>query len=665
MLGDSSQNIETFTHKDLKEEIKTIKKQSLFEQDSDDEDLFAEKIPNVISVLKTDEPKQQENSVKNIKETNTIFSEIDEKCMSSKLVTKEVVTNFVDNKSTTLLDSSSDDDLFNIKSNNKSVLKQKFNQVEHKSQSHLEEKRNKEILNKEIISESKNNYIESNVVTAYNKIIEKESIRNNNTLGINTAVSSMDNKSKKLSYLFSSDENDDIFFDVDESNDNKKKTGQPISSSTKTVKHRNEKRYGSKVELFDSSSDDEIFNINKSNNNFNFKKNNKPSLSIDVKSTNISKLPIDHDTINQMQETKNTGRKNLIEKKPIEKKHNSVFSLESDDDDDNDDYLSHNASISDESKILSNIQNKNHDMNSMSMSSEEYLTPMVEPQYKDIFNDFSAENILNSKNHKSFNEKKMDTPQNETLPSYIGNTTEENTSIFSSSDDEQQLSFNSTIHNVNPSSEIKVIQSNLNSLSENLPIINNEKPSNEKEISTSKSEISSTSENIIQDKKSSILSSSDDIQQLSFNSNILNKLSDTEIKLISPTLESLPANSSTIENLESLNEKEINTAKNETSSSFTENKILDRKSSIFSSSEDEQQLSSNSNNQNKKTNPTNKVIQPTSDSKISLRDSIDGSSFSSQNSKNENQKKIPGIIKFDYSFTIKKKKISLVIKYKI
>lgn len=643
MFGDTGQNSETFTHNNLKEEIKPIKKQSLFEQESDD-DLFAEKIPNVITSSKIEEPKQRENSVKTIKESNTIFSESDEQFTHSKSTTKETLSHSIDNKSTTLLDSSSDDDLFNIKSsNNKSILKQKLDQIKHESQSHVKEKNNKELLNKEITIEPKNNYVEPSV-TAYNEITKKESIRNNNTLSTNTTMSSMNNKSKKLSYLFSSDEDDDIFFDAEDSNKNRKKSDQLISKSTKSVKNRNEKRHGLKVELFDSSSDDEIFITNKSNNNFISKKNNKPSLSKHVES--ISKSLDDHDIIN---ETKNEDNTNMIEKKLTDKIHTNVFSLESDED--NDDHLSYNANIPDGSKILISNQNTNDKMKSISLSSDEYFTPTSKPQYEDIFGDFPSENILNSTNQKSFNEKEMDVPQNETFSSSIGNANKENTSIFSSSDDEQQLSFSSTIHNVNQSSEIKDIHSNLDSLSENLPIVNNEEVLNVKEINSSKNETSPTfTENIIQDKKSSILSSSDD-RKLSLNSNTKNDdVSNTEIKLISPTLDSSPANLPVIKKLESLNEKKISTALNKASSSSSEIKILDTKSSIFSSSEDEQKVPFNSNIQNEKSS-TNKVIGPTFDSKISLNDSTDGSSFSSPNSKTEIPKKIPGIMIFYYSFT--------------
>lgn len=648
LFSDSGQNAETFTHNNLKEEIKPIKKQSLFEQESDDEDLFAEKIPNVIPDSKIDELKQIENSVKNMKVSNTIFSESDEEFTHSKSTTKETLSHSIDNKSTTLLDSSSDDDLFNIKSSdNKSILKQKLDLVKHESQSHVEEKNNKELSNKEIINVPKNDYVEPNV-KAYN-ISEKESIRNNNTLSTNTVISSVDNKSKKLSYLFSSDEDDDIFFDVDDSNKNRKKSDQSISKSTKSVKNRNEKRYGSKVELFDSSSDDEIFNTNKSNNNFISKKNNKPSLSNNVISTNITKSLVDNDIINQKQETKNIDKTNLDEKKLTDKKDTNIFSLESDDD--IDDNLSYNANISDGTKILSSTQNTNHNMNSVSLSSEEYFSPMSEPPHKDIFDNFPVENVLDNINQRSFKGKETDVPQNEASSS-IGNTIEVNTSIFSSSDDEQQLSISSTIHSVNLTSEIKVIQSNIDSFSENLPIVNNDKPLNVKEINSSKNETSPAfTENIIQDKKSSILTSSDD-KQLSLKSNTQNdEVSNTEIKLISPTLDSSPANIPIIENLESLNEKKISAAQNKTSSISTASKIVDSKSSIFSSSEDEQKLPFNSNVQNEKSS-TNKVIWPTSDSKISLKDSTDGSSFSSPNSTNEIPKKIPGTYyKFYSSFT--------------
>lgn len=586
LFDNSSQNPVTSAQIDSKTEVKQTKKHSLFEQESDDEDLFANKTLNVISVPKPEISKQKKSLIKNVKSSRTIFSESDsdEEILNSKLSTKKIASHSTinnDNSSSKLLDSSSDDDLFSTKyASSKSILKQDskllfpqvydevlndsnqaINKISLKSESPKVETNVKGILNKKLVDELK-----SNLEPINDSAIEKSSqsnILNSNIIGSsskdNIIIQSNQNSSnsqhtKKLTTLFSSDEddlNDDMFFNVKESNKNDFKKGdQTIPSSTKLVENIKAVNDASKVELFDSSSDDDIFNTNESNNNFTPEKNKKQSDVSEIKSEGISKS-IDDCTLNdQAQKTDNVDKTISTVHNLTDKKNTNVFSLSSDDEDNND--LPFNNSISDSSINVFNNQNSNENIHAMSLSSEDNLSPQM---------DLSSENSFNSKHQELFNEKVF--AKNKPLSISTLNASQNDKSVFSSSDDDEYLISSSSSQNKNLSIQPQVIFPKLNMSSENLLNSMNQESCNNKKIDIpNNQQLPISIENTVQNKKLSTFSS-DDIEH---------------------------------KNLKDDSIKEIN------------------------------------------------IINPVSDfnTKMSLKDSVDGSSFSSANSKIETATKLPG-----------------------
>lgn len=601
LSDNSSQN--AIAHKDFKKETKSIRNHSLFEQDSDD-DLFAEKKSYVIPISKPEIVKQKEDLSKNVKLSRPIFSESDsdEEFFNSKSsIAKEIASHSIDNNTTRLIDSSSDDDLFNIKSNNnKSILKQNAisfssqvhdtineskkvnNDIKENLKFHVEKESVKDILNK-TIDESKN-YSEVSSIKADNAVLEKEFLPNNNNLNSNfieppstdtiiqiNQKSSNSSSTNKFSNLFSSDEDDlddDIFFNVNESNKKIIKKDQTISNSTKLVINMNDDIYGSKVDMFDSSSDDDIFKFstNKSSNLISTE-NNKQAVSKEIK----SREPQLNDNCVDNQIPKIEHNINVIEKNQVDKKNTNVFNLLSDDEED-ENYLSFNNN-SDSSMNLSNSQNENENKKAMSSSSEEFFSPQIDIK-NDLFQALSPKSSLDNKVQKSLKENEIDESKNETLNIFKDKKIHSNISLmFSSYDDEQQLSFNSNIQIENSETGSEVISSSSNSSFENVNDFKNQ-------------------ESFIENKQ-----------------------------IASSIKEKLPI--------------------------FTEIKVQDIKSSIFPSN-DKHLLLFNSNNLNESSKKEIKVIYPISDvntySEDLLKDSIDGSSFSSLSSNNETVKKLPGIV---------------------
>ncbi|VVC34084.1 FAM21/CAPZIP domain [Cinara cedri] len=531
LLNKLSKSAVTSVSKDLIKEIQQIEKRSLFQQDSDDEDLFVEKKP--IATLAS---RSKENSAIKIKSPRTIFSDSDsdDDFINSKSTTKPVISHVNDNHSTKLLDSSSEDDLFNDKSlNNKSTLKQKntlfsssvhdqiFNQskqvnneIKQKLESSIHEKNARQILNKKIVDElMESNSKESNIL-AENAVIRKESLPNLNALNrnitepppMNNPIKTLSSQNKtNLSKFFSSDEDDldDMFLNVNKLNENRIKKDQTIHGSGKIVRNSNNELNESKVKMFDSSSDDDIFITNKSNNNLISSKINKLSDSEEIKTIG-SKLNDNHAIINQSKITDNLDKTNSI-------KNKNMLSILSDDDED-DNYLSFNSS-SDLSFNISNIHNLEENSKAMSLSSEEFLSPQTDLKNKNIFRNSSSESLLNRQNQKLIDEEEIAIPANEIPHTPNEDSIQKNIlSILSSSDDEDQISFNSYAHSKNIEKETKEIRHTSNSSFENvLDNQNNSNILNEKKTSTTNNDkLFSSTENLNQTNQLLMLSNSDD-----------------------------------------------------------------------------------------------------------------------------------------------------------
>ncbi|XP_025195311.1 uncharacterized protein MAL13P1.304 [Melanaphis sacchari] len=583
VVDDFNSNSVTIAHKELIKETKPLKKRSLFDQESDDDDLFTKKTVTVSSTLKSNILESKESLTKDKILSRNLFSESDsdEDFMDSKLKTKANST--IDNNSTKLLDSSSDDDLFSNKSINKIIPKQisvvssspihvedvkvlnKSNEIKHLSKLPIEKDKVKDTLNKEITDKLKKDSINPSV--ADNKVTEEEFLPNDNTLNSNTIESLNNNnimiqsnqkpsnsqQAKKLSNFFSSDEDDldeDTLFNVNKPNKNSIKKDQLISNASEIGQITNPEVRGLKKDLFDSSSDDDLFVTNKPNYSHTFSKHRKQSSFNEIGNKEIDDCAITNKATN-IDKISQMGN-------DIDKNNTKNFSLLSDDEDEN--YLSFDKNISDAFISLSNNQNINENISTISLSSEEFLSPKMDQNNQDMFQNTAPDSLQDSKNRDLFSQKEIHMPKNEIM----------------------------------------------------------------------------SNENTIHSNKISTLSSNDE-QKLILSSQIQNENSNKETKMISPTSNFSTGNLLNNKNQEPLKKKDLNASNIMTVSISSENTIQSIENPIFISS-DEQQF--NSNTQNVNTNQEIDVICPTSD--LSLKDSIDGSSLSLPNSRNETLKKLPG-----------------------
>lgn len=531
--SDSHQNQIISSHNDSIDETNNRNKtRSLFKQDSDDEDLFSEKTSSVISVSKSEIKEQKDNPMENTKLSRSIFSESDsdEDFLSSKPNIKEIDYSKADNTNTLL--NSSDDDLFN----EKSILKQKSfqssfqvhnekleeknNKLEHILKLPTEKKSTNEVINKDVGEELKSNLEDSSSITN-TSIIEKTLLQNNDILNSNSMESSSTNYKinqnnqtplnsqlkNKVTTLFSSDEDefdDNTFFSVNESNKNSIKKDEFISNSTNLVKNENNEPCASKVDMFDSSSDDDIFNT-KTNNILTRSKISKHSDSKEI----------NNDIINQAQKLKNIDKIDLIDKSIVGKNTTNILNLLSDDNDN--DYLSFN-NVSDSSMNLSASQ---MEAESMSLLSEEALKSQMDSTIKDTIESLSPENIFKSKNQEPMFASKE-------------NITESNKLLFSSSNNDKQQLLSSFKEETNISdSSLNLSFKNSFDNKKQESFINNK-------INTSESEtINVSKNNLIQhDKSSSCLNSDNDEEVLSNLKNQTENSESEEIKVISQTPDS-------------------------------------------------------------------------------------------------------------------------------
>lgn len=592
-VDNSNPNSVTVPHKDLIKETKPLKKRSLFDQDSDSDDLFTKKTVTVSQTLKQEILDSKESLTKDKISSRNIFSvsDSDEEFMDSKLKTKELVFHStIDDKSSQLLDSSSDDDLFSNKSINKIIPKQisvlsstpmhvevlnQSNEIKHVSNPSIEENKVKGKLDKENIDELKKYSLSS---SASDNIITKKELLPN-TLNSNIMESSNNDnmtiqsnqkplnsqQTKKLSNFFSSDEDntdDDTLFNVNKSNKDSIKKDQPVSNASEFNQNTNREIHRQRVNLFDSSSDDDLFVTNKPNHSFTSSKNRLQSSFNEIENISISKETNDCAIINKVPSIDKINQMD----NDMDKKNTNNFSLLSDDEDEN--YLSFEKNISDALINVSNNKNINEEISTISLSSEEFLSPQMDQNNQGIFQNIPPDSLENSENHDLFSQKETHMPKNE--------------------------------------------------------IISNE--------------------NIIQNNISSILSSSDDEQKLISSPQIQNDSSHKETIIISPTPNLSPEKLFDSKNEELLKEQQdINASNIIKIPSSSENTIQDIKNSIFSSS-GEQQFSFNS--KSEKVNKIQEIdtIRPTPD--FSSKDSIDGSFFSLPNSRNETIKKLPGNANF-------------------
>jgi len=562
-VDNSNLNSVTVAHKDLIKETKPLKKRSLFDQDSDDDDLFTKKTVTVSPTLKKEIFDSKESLTKDKISSRNIFSESDsdEEFMDSKLKTKELVFHSTtDDKSSKLLDSSSDDDLFSNKSINKIIPKQisvlsstpthvevlnKSNEIKHISNPPIEENKIKGKLDKENIDELKKYSLSSSV--SDNIVTKKELLSNYNTLNSNIMESSNNGnmtiqsnqkpsnsqQTKKLNNFFSSDEDDtddDTLFNVNKSNKDSIKKNQPVSNANEFSQNKNREIHGQKVNLFDSSSDDDLFITNKPNYSFTSSKNKLQSSSNEIENKSISKETNDCAIINKVP---SIDKINQMEN-DIDKKNTNNFSLLSDDEDEN--YLSFEKNISDALINVSNNQNINEKISTISLSSEEFLSPQMDQNNQGMFQNTPPDSLENSENHDLFSQKETHMPKNEIISNE--NRIQNNiSSILSSSDDEQKSIFSPQIQNDSSNKETIIITPTLNLSPEKLLVSKNQELLKEKDINASNIiKIPSSSKNTIQDIKNSILSSSGE-QQFSFNSKSENVNKIQEIDTIRTTLD--------------------------------------------------------------------------------------------------------------------------------
>jgi len=552
IVHNSNPNSVTVEHKDSIKETKPMKKRSLFDQESDDDDLFTNKTATVFPAIKSDILESKESLIQDKKLSRNIFSESDsdEEFMDTKLKTKVLSSHsIVNNNSTKPLDSSSDDDLFSIQSINKTIPKKnsvissspilvevlnKPNEIKHVSKLPIQENKLTGILNKEVIDELEKNLVNSSVTD--NKVTEKKSLPNKNTLNSNdmestnndniliqsNQKSSILKQTKKLSNFFSSDEDDfddDTLFNANETNKNSINKDQPISNAKELDQNKNYELRKSKVNLFDSSSDDDIFITNKPSSI-----SRKESSFNEIKNMDILKQTDDCAIINEIP---NIDKINQTRNDIIDKNNTNTFSLLSDDDED-ENYLSFDKNISDASINVSNNQSVNEKILTVSLSSEEFLSPQMDQKNQDMIIS-TPDNLQNDKDHESVSQKEIHMPKNDIKGNE--NTFQNNkSSIFSSSDDEQ-LIFSPQIKNENSYTESKMIPPTSNLSQENLLNNKNQESFNESDIKTT---LPISSENTNQDVNISIVSSSDDGKPISFNSNVQSVNTIEKTKMICP-----------------------------------------------------------------------------------------------------------------------------------
>lgn len=470
--------------KNNRNDNKLTKSRSLFEQDSDNEDLFAT-VP-VISSPKLEIVSKKQNSDNNVKVSRTIFSESDsdEDFMNSKSIKKHTASTVVKNDQMKLLNSSSDDDLFDIKSasntstiNHKSIIfssqgnnkiinksKTKEKETNQKSKLFLEETDSKEILDKKNVNLTTKSSEKSSVVVPNiaieNDLFENKTILTSNNEEFksvcNTVTPNTNNFSnpinKNINNLFSSDEDDfddNTLFNVDKNNANQD-PNQTNPSATKLTTNTNNIFHESKVELFDSSSDDDIFFTNKSTSNCLSTDKRKQSSSNEINSIDISKSNSDNAIINQTQTTENIDKINLNKKNVLDKTNTNVFSLLSDDDDDD---LSFNNKMFSGPLNLSDVQSMNKNVKVVKLSSEElsHSTLPVVLKNEDIL-----QNPSSNKDPELFSN--IATSKSDTFSTVEDTMSHEKSPIFSSSDDQQFLS-NSKTEDENFENKTKEISS--------------------------------------------------------------------------------------------------------------------------------------------------------------------------------------------------------------
>lgn len=459
MSGDSSQNIISNTNINLKKETSSIKKRTLFEQDSDDEDLFAGKPSNVLYGSKLEVTNEKEKLTKSDKPSRIIFSESDsdEEFFNSKPNTSKTGTHTnIDHSSSQLLDPSSDDDFFNSKSpKQKSTIpstqvkdKESINtnvEKEQESKSLDTQKNTIEVLNKHIIDIQKNCSEKSSIL---NDKTNSHNIQRNQSNQHFTDSQHL----KKSNNLFSSDEDefdDSSFFNVKTANKNNQKSSkkEEITSSSSNLGEitNNVVLNVPKMSMFDSSSDDDIFNTNESN-NFKSSKNSRQSDSKEVKNIEKAKLNDNQNVINLVKKTEIIDESSSIEKNVEDEKNIKHFFSSSDDNDDS--YLSFDKT-SDGIINLSNSQNENDSKSCLSS----------EVDLKDSVKIVSPEHKVDGENHKltTKNEEdiltsnlsdkeEIDTLKKETTPiSNDHSVLNDESSLFSSGTHKQQLSIDSKI----------------------------------------------------------------------------------------------------------------------------------------------------------------------------------------------------------------------------
>ncbi|XP_050522497.1 protein PFC0760c-like isoform X2 [Daktulosphaira vitifoliae] len=344
------------------------KKKSFFDPESEDEDLFTSK--SNVTVVESDLKKKKEVSTNIDSESIDIVSEYD----SEKPLFESNSTNKSKQIKSKIEFSeylSDNDDLFNEKPSIIQDLRK------------IEDKKNRKLKSAAETTENyyKNKSNNNNSTSLLNNKIKENTQKN--------LILSLPKDTKKSIFLFSSDEEDDLF-NVENSKVNVSKIVEnqhsKVSNNLSTIKSK------TKVELFDSSSDEDLFSISKSNKNKKIIATNEKksiieaSLDDKISSEVQSTDTFNQTTVDQFNSSVDKLARSAIISNQVFNENKNVLSVE----------------ISDKLKHSNNSKNIDLKVNdNLNSSEEEFFSPVSNfEQFNDKNfsqnNNFACNNIENS-----------------------------------------------------------------------------------------------------------------------------------------------------------------------------------------------------------------------------------------------------------------------------
>ncbi|XP_050441467.1 WASH complex subunit 2-like [Adelges cooleyi] len=397
---------------------KTKKVRSFFDvdTDSDEENFFAKKA-NVTSGKPVNSKKIETSE--DVRNVVGIFSESDPD--EDLPISQPSKKNVASSHTIKLLDSSSDDDLFNVKpSKSKSALtlsnntdKNVFENSKAKAHGELKSSSEHNRTEKKIIDNNKDCRVNSSPIVLDNNSVLNNEVKSSDAESvkpqISNTISTTTKEKKTSSFLFSSDE-EDALFNVNKStkiidgNNVLPSQSHTVNITSNVLSNvRNE----SKLDLFDSSSDDDdLFNMSKSK--------KKTPLPEKTQSENTANIHINDNNVNNKFEYTEIidDNSDKIERYSVS---NSIFS-------ENQDLLSNN-SIS--SSPTTPVMIKSN----MNSSSDEFFSPVLRieknseekelPQQisVDLLNDIEC--VLTERDKNDQREQPMATEPNDNNVSWV------------------------------------------------------------------------------------------------------------------------------------------------------------------------------------------------------------------------------------------------------